>query len=177
MKNLFVISILLSLIFSACSPSSGTSTKSKEEINKEIVLTFFNSMWNMQNLDTLDHLIVPEYIDYAPSTNFQGKNYTPETMRVGRQRFAQMMPDLRYEIDAVIAEGNDVVLFTTGKFTHSNPTFTRLGLAQPTNKEVTYKTVFRYTVENGKIVRGFDLHDMYNRCIQMGVIDTAGGNL
>ena len=177
MKKLFATSILLSLIFSACSPSAETSSKSKEEINKEIVLTFFHSMWNMQNLDTLNHLLVPGYIDYAPSTNFKGKNYTAETMRIGRQRFAQMMPDLRYEIDAVIAEGNDVVLFTTGRFTHSNPTFTRLGLAQPTNNEVTYKTVFRYTVENGKIIRGFDLHDMYNRCIQMGVIDTARGNL
>ncbi|WP_424961516.1 ester cyclase [Ekhidna sp.] len=175
MKKLFSTPILLLLIFSACTPSVESDTKSQEDKNKAIVLTFFESMWNMENLDTLDHLIVPEYIDYAPSTNFQGKNYTPETMRIGRQRFAQMMPDLRYEIDAVIAEGNDVVLFTTGTFTHTNPTFTRLGLAQPTNRKVAYKTVFRYTVENGKIVRGFDLHDMYNRCIQMGVIDTAGG--
>lgn len=167
--------ILFTLIFLACSTTSEPA-RSQEDINKEIVLTFFNAMWNMENLDTLEHLIEPGYIDYAPSTNFKGKPYNAETLRNGRQRFAQMMPDLRYEIEEVVAEGDEVVLFTTGRFTHTNPTFTRLGMATPTNQEVAYKTVFKYTVENGRIVQGFDMHDMYNRCIQMGVLDTTRSN-
>ncbi len=167
--------VLVLLVLLACS-NTNEPTRTQEDENKEIVLTFFNAMWNMEDLDALDQLLDPTYIDYAPSTNFKGKAYTPESMREGRKMFAQMMPDLRFEIDEVIAEGNDVVLFATSKFTHTNPTFTRLGMAAPTNKEIAYKTVFKYTVGNGKIVKGFDMHDMYNRSIQMGMIEPPSAN-
>lgn len=173
MTRPFILALAIIALLTSCNPEPKNQSKaiSAEEVNKEIVLTFINSMWNMQNLDTLDALVVPTYVDYAPSTNFEGKNYTPETLRIGRQRLAQMMPDLRFEIEEVVAEGGNVVVFATGTFTHTNPTFTRLGMAEPTHKKISYKIVFKYTVENGKIVKGFDMHDMYNRCIQMGLID------
>ena len=43
-------------------------------------------------------------------------------------------------------------------------------MAPPTGKKISYKIVFKFEVEDGKIVRGFVLYDGFNRSKQMGMI-------
>lgn len=81
-----------------------------------------------------------------------------------------MMPDLNYEIEEVVTEGNQTFLTADATFTHTDSTFTRFGMAPPTGKRISYKIVMMYKVEDGKIISGFDLYDMYNRAKEMGMI-------
>lgn len=159
--------ILLALCACGCSSAQAETAKESEDM----VLRLVNGYWNDQDISVVDELVAENFVNYAPSNRFQGHHYTADELKAGRERFRQLMPDLNYEIEDVIAENGKVMVRATGRFRHTTRVPTRyFGEAAPSDNEVTYAIIFIYYVENGKIVKGWDLYDAMDRFNQLGVL-------
>ena len=164
--NIAVFVLLTLGVFTCNSTQADTAQESEA-----LVLRLINGYWNDQDISVVDEFVAENFVNYAPSNRFQGRHYTADEMKAGRERFRQLMPDLNYEIEDVIAEDGKVMVRATGRFRHTNHVPTRyFGEAVPSGKEVTYAIIFIYYVENGKIVKGWDLYDAMDRFNQLGVL-------
>src|SRR5215467_2463392 len=77
------------------------------EQNKAMARRWSEELWGKGNLAVADEIIAPDYVRHDPGDPFPARG--PEDVKriVGLLR--GMLPDLRIEIDAMVAEGDLVV--------------------------------------------------------------------
>jgi steroid delta-isomerase-like uncharacterized protein len=109
--------------------------------NKAIVRRLYE-VFDKRNLDLLDKLIAPDYIDHP--RQFKGL----ETYKQHLTSFFKSFPDSHETIENIIAEGDKVWTHIKGTGTHKGEF---RGLA-PTGKKVTWEAVSVWRIVNGKIV-------------------------
>ena len=118
------------------------------EENKAIVRKFVEIVFSKRNLDLIDDLVAPDYVD-------------PDYPQLGgREGLKQMMnmafkalPDWHETIEDIIAEGDKVWVRVAYTGTHTGE-FRGL---PPTGNKVTTMAVDIYRIVNGKIVEGRNL--------------------
>src|SRR5438876_12417081 len=85
------------------------------EENKALVRRFIEEVHNKGNVDAIDEIYAPDYVNHNPVPP-----YTPD--REGYKRFIAetraAFPDYRFSIDDLIAEGDKVVNRWTSRSTH-----------------------------------------------------------
>lgn len=137
----------------------------REERNKAIVSRFLEEVHN-GNLEVVDELISPQYID---RTALPGQTEAPV---LGRELVAQeyaafltAFPDLRVEIEYLLAEGDRVVSRGRLQGTHQGPF---LGLL-PTGRTATWTGTHCFRIEDGQLVEGWIDIDLVTMLQQLGV--------
>lgn len=87
---------------------------------KMLMREFFDQVWNQGNLNLIDELFDPEYIGH---TNNAPDTIGPEAIKLGICAYRTAFPDLHFEIEEQIAEGDTVVTrwSACGKNQHSLP--------------------------------------------------------
>ena len=80
-------------------------------------------------------------------------------------------PDIQYTVEALLAEGDKVVVRWTARGTHTGEL---MGIP-PTGKQVTVTGVNIGRVANGRIVEEWGEFDMMGMMQQLGVVPTPGG--
>ncbi len=130
------------------------------EENKTIVRRFIEA-YNKRNLDLLDDLVSPDYVDHI--WQLQGLESLKQGLRLGFKGF----PDWHEAIEDIIAEGDKVWVRLTYTGTHTGEF---RGLA-PTGKKITTTGIMIYRIENGKLVEGWDLSDYLALLKQIGAIE------
>jgi len=110
------------------------------EKNKAIIRKMFEA-FNKQNLDALDELIAPDYIDH-PRQFRSLKSYKQHLTK-----FYKSFPDSHETIDDIIAEGDEVWIHLKGTGTHKGE---YRGLA-PTGKKTTWEAISIYRIVDGKV--------------------------
>jgi serine phosphatase RsbU (regulator of sigma subunit) len=126
---------------------------SVEEDNKALVRRFVEEVLNGGNLDAIDELMAPEYLDHGvPSGKYSGRDGHKRS--VAKQLAASS--DLRFHIEEQIAEGDKVVTWVVGSGTHDRERF--MGLA-PTGERVTIENIIISRVVEGKIVEDRGVRD------------------
>jgi serine phosphatase RsbU (regulator of sigma subunit) len=126
---------------------------SVEEDNKALVRRFVEEVLNGGNLDAIDELMAPEYLDHGvPSGKYAGRE--GHRRSVAKQLAASS--DLRFHIEEQIAEGDKVVTWVIGSGTHDRERF--MGLA-PTGERVTIENIIISRVVEGKIVEDRGVRD------------------
>jgi serine phosphatase RsbU (regulator of sigma subunit) len=126
---------------------------SVEEDNKALVRRFVEEVLNGGNLDAIDELMAPEYLDHGvPSGRYAGREGHKRS--VAKQLAASS--DLRFHIEEQIAEGDKVVTWVVGSGTHDRERF--MGLA-PTGERVTIENIIISRVVEGKIVEDRGVRD------------------
>jgi steroid delta-isomerase-like uncharacterized protein len=169
MGGAFPTSVLLLLrlflSFHVISQAREEDTMSAEQ-NKTLVRQFFGVL-NHGRLDTLDELLVPNYI-----AHFAGM---PAPM--GREDFTQFMaafiaafPDQQHRVEELIAEGEKVALRLVIRGTHQGP----FNGIPPTGKPVTITAINILRIENGKIVEHWSEGDNLGMLQQLGVVPMPG---
>ena len=136
------------------------------EENKAIVRRFIEA-YNKQNLDVLDELFAPDYVDHILQQ--QGR----EGFKQFYTKFYKGFPDTHSTIEDIIAEGDKVCLRYTNTGTHTGK---YQGLA-PTGKKFKTKSVEIYRIVDGKIVEGWTILDWFTHLDfnkQQGVIEYKG---
>ena len=144
------------------------------EQNKATLKRYYDEIFNGGDFSVWDELMDENYVTVtANGTEYKG-------LEGAKRRHASTSaaaPDGRTSIDEMVAEGDTVVIrgFTTGTNTGEF-----MGIP-PTGKP--YKAAFTafYYFNNGRIVRGWALHDGMGRFQQLGVIppvlvEAAAGN-
>jgi predicted ester cyclase len=136
---------------------------SEAERSKAVIRRFVEEVQNQKNWDVFDELNDPEFVNLSappgvPADREGGKMYL--------SGFMNAFPDCRFEIDDMIAEGDQVVTKKTFTGTHT----VDFGEIPPTGKSVTLQFVDIMRVRDGRIVEHWLCMDQLRFMQQLGLI-------
>jgi len=133
------------------------------EESKVIVRRFWG-VWEEGNIDLVDELLAPDYVNHSPATPDQPTD--PEGIKAVVGMFRGAMPDLRVIIEDMIAEGDKVVVRYTIEGTHEGELFG----VPPTGQRLSIKSISVERVSDGKIREHWRITDSLDMMQQLGVI-------
>ena len=137
------------------------------EENKSIVHRFYEEVFNRKNTAALDEFIDPQAVDHSAPVGAPGGI-------AGAKQFAGMFlaafPDVRFTVEDLIAEGDQVVARLTQSGTHRG---VFLGLP-PTGKRVQVTGMEIFRLADGKIVEHWNNYDDLRLFQQLGVLPPIG---
>ena len=129
--------------------------------NKTIVRRYLETAWNKKDSTIVDELVAPDFVQHAA-------NVPPG--REGVKKFFQMVysgiPDARFTLDNIMAEGEQVATRFRVSDTQSGPL---LGIP-PTGKSLTITGMALLILREGKITENWNELDMLGALRQLGVI-------
>ena len=131
--------------------------------NEALIRRFYDEGWNANDLDVYDELVTEDFVDHqaipgmAPGREgFKGLN----------AMFRSAFPDVRVDIDQIVAEDDKVACRWTSSGTHEGDLF---GIPATGNKVRVTATVW-YRVEDGRLAEGWINRDDVGLMRQLGVI-------
>jgi steroid delta-isomerase-like uncharacterized protein len=133
------------------------------EESKVIVRRFWG-VWEEGNIDLVDELLAPDYVNHSPATPDQPTD--PEGIKAVVGMFRGAMPDLRVIIEDMIAEGDKVVVRYTIEGTHERELFG----VPPTGQRLSIKSISVERVSDGKIREHWRITDSLDMMQQLGAI-------
>ncbi len=147
------------------------------EENEALAFRFFQEVSNEGNLDLLDEILSPDFVDHNPLPDAPPG---PE----GAKQFVAMMhtafPDMHVTIEDIIATEDKVVVRVTAGGTHKgflgqkSNGMADLGLpGEPTGKYATWTEIHIGRIANGKVVEHWYNVDVLGMVVQLGLIPSA----
>lgn len=137
-----------------------------EERNKAVVLRYVEEVWNEHDLDAIDELVWPDYLNHAART--------AEYQRGGARRAVEWLlsvfPDHRFEVEGAAADGETVALRGTMAGTHEG----ELEGIAPTGKRVVAQQSHWFRVVDGKLAEHWAVRDDLSMLQQLGLIPGLG---
>ena len=135
------------------------------EQNKAAQRRLYEEVFNKGNLSVIDEVVSPDIVDHNPGPG------VPPT-REGFKQFVSTnraaFPDIRIEVNDILAEGEKVVARFTMRGTHRGEL---MGIA-PTGKQVTVSGIDILRWEGGKAVEHWGNMDDLGLLQQLGVVPT-----
>jgi steroid delta-isomerase-like uncharacterized protein len=127
--------------------------------NKEIAQRFMEECWNRGDTGAMRDLIADNCSYHDPV--FPGVENIPQHIASCRSGF----PDLRFTIEDMIGERNEVVVHWTARGTHTGPF---LGM-EPTNRPCEVSGTSIYRIEGGKVVEHWADWNVMTLMEQLGI--------
>jgi steroid delta-isomerase-like uncharacterized protein len=134
--------------------------------NKRLVRRFVEDVLNRGEVALLDELVADDHIDHGPLGNRCGL----ESIRRELQSYQAAFPDLRFELVALVAEGDLVARRFVARGTHLGE---YLG-APPTGRPVTLAGLAIDRIAGGKLAETWNILDLFGLLRQMGAIERDG---
>ena len=131
--------------------------------NKELVRRFYKDVYVDWNMTFADEVLSPDFTSHDWPEGFPTG---PLGFRKYYDDLRSTVPDARYEVDDLIAEGDRVVVRWRLLGTHQGEF---RGIA-PTGRPITLKGVAIYRVEDGKLKERWVVSDLF------GVLEQILGN-
>jgi steroid delta-isomerase-like uncharacterized protein len=134
--------------------------------NKEIVRRFYEEVFNQRNVDAIDELVHPEFVNHDPTPV---ASRDPESMKQFIHTMTQAFPDHHHAIEDLIAEGDKVVMRCTLTATHHGlfPGFLEM---PPTGKSICQRQIHILRVRDGKVAEHRVVRDDLMMMQQLGLI-------
>jgi predicted SnoaL-like aldol condensation-catalyzing enzyme len=148
-------------------PSPNTGTTATEH-NKEVALRWSQELWGLGHLAVADEIIAPDYVRHDPGDPFPA--HGPEDVKRIVTMLRTMLPDLRIEVEAVVAEGDFVVSRYTATATD---TVGYMGMP-PTGKPIRTSAMQMFRFSNGQIVESWAVRDDLGTLRQLGIAPLPG---
>lgn len=131
--------------------------------NKEAVKNLFQA-FETGNTTNLNNFIADNVIDHNLDPGMSGKGI--DLVKNYIKEYKNGFPDLKIQLEAVIAEGDQVIAHTLLTGTHKGDFW---GI-QATNKKVNVEGYDRFKVVNGKITERWGIFDQVSFFNQIGVL-------
>lgn len=134
--------------------------------NEILIRRYFEEVWNKGDVDLLDELLAPDYINHnpgAPDAKLGPAGLKPIVLAI-RQAF----PDLNYTIKNVVATEAQVAVHTVMKGTHLGDFF---GMA-PASRVIHVEQMQIERVVNGRIAEHWRVTDELSLLKQLGQIES-----
>src|SRR5215212_6990531 len=113
--------------------------------NKGLVRRFYKEVYGDWNMAPVDEVVSPQFTSHDwPEDGPTG----PQAFREYYSAIRSAVPDARYEVDDLIAEGDRVVVRWRLLGTHKG----NFGGIAPSGRPITLKGIAVYRVEAGKLV-------------------------
>lgn len=123
-------------------------------INKALIASYFEEIWNQRNYEFACQVIAPEHVSHNPAPDVPR---TPDGLRAFAEAYHAAFPNLWIRIDFQVAEGDLVVTRWTGGGTHSGEL---MGIP-PTYHSIEITGVQIDRIASGKIIESWGNHDLY----------------
>ena len=134
------------------------------EESKATMRRYFLDAFEQGNIDLLDELLAPDYVNHTPATPDLPTG--PEGVKGVVTMFRSAMPDLRVLIEDMIAEGDKVATRYTLEGTHEGELFG----VPPTGQRLSIESITVERVSDGKIREHWRVTDELGMMQQLGVI-------
>lgn len=125
-----------------------------EEANKELVRRHYEDIVNLNNLDAAEEQMAENFIDHGARPGLAARG--PEAARQAMAALHAIVPDVRVELDEVIAEGDLVAVRATWRGTHKGPF---MGFP-PSGKPIAISGMVFWRVADGKLVERWATLDL-----------------
>jgi predicted ester cyclase len=137
------------------------------ELNKDLARRIYEEVINKRDLDLLDELVSPGYIEHDPLPG-QG-----EGIEGIRDRYRMLIEGLDpyFTIEDLIAEGDRVVV----RWTNSGTNVGEFLGAPATNRSFTTAGIDIYRIEDGKLAEHWHVVDVFGQMVQLGQLPAPGG--
>jgi steroid delta-isomerase-like uncharacterized protein len=138
------------------------------EQNKIIVSRFYQELWNKRQLDVADQIIAPDCITHQLESGADpvGVARGPAAVKLHVREWLTGFPDLRFEVEQMLAEEDRVVSYSVMHGTHDG---TWLSVA-PTGKRVSIRLVVMQRIKDGKIAEDWVHVEVLGFLQQLGLI-------
>lgn len=137
------------------------------EQNKRVMELFVRFI-NTGDSSLGETIISPDVVFYAPTSPEPMHGFKGYTDVLNMMRGA--MPDVKWTVEEVIAEGDKVMI----RFTmNGTQTESFMGMSA-TGKTIKVTAMNIYELKNGKIIREHGLPDLFSMLIQLGVLPAPG---
>jgi steroid delta-isomerase-like uncharacterized protein len=136
---------------------------STEESNKALFRRYFDEGTNQGNLDVVEELFAPDYKHHDPAN--PDVIVGNEGVRRHIQTLRGAFPDITFQIEDMVAQGDKVVIRWTANVTHTGDYF---GIP-PTGKSATITGMNTWQVQDGKAVEGWVNRDDVGLMQQLGL--------
>ncbi len=136
------------------------------EENKTLIRRLFDEAASQGDFRIIDEAVAPNFVYHTSALpEYRG----PEGFKRFVSEHRSGAPDLRYHLDDLLAEGEEVAVRWTATGTQTG---TLLGIP-PTGKQVTAPGISIFRMSQGRIVEGRTVWDVFGTLQQLGVIPTG----
>ena len=115
--------------------------------NKDLVRTWVDAL-NGRNIEAALALLADDFVNHGAIPGAQGRDAFPGMIRM----LWKAMPDMKYRIDDLIAEGDRVVCRVTMSATQTGPLDFKQSPVPATGREVVTEQLHIFRIANGKAV-------------------------
>ena len=138
------------------------------EENKTLVRRFFDEVFNRQDQNAAVEIIAADFVAHHPAfpRGIRGSGGILQTNAMFRSGF----PDLRYEPQDLVSEGDKVAVRWTASGTHNGPFLN----VPATGRQITVTGIDIFRVANGQLVEAWINSDFLGLMQQIGAIPTPG---
>jgi steroid delta-isomerase-like uncharacterized protein len=119
--------------------------------NEAVVRRFMEEVWSEGRLSVAEELVAADHLHHLGDDTLRGPGGIKEAATWLRTAF----PDLRFEVDDLISDGDRVVLRWTARGTHRG-TFADVA---PTGRRVVWTGCDWFRLRSGRLVEAFVLAD------------------
>lgn len=163
----YVVAATAAVLLAACATTSTgpEETRMRQDAHKRTVIErYFEEVWNQGQLDVLDELLAPDYVNH--SSSMPDAPPGPEGVKPIVAAMRRAFPDLHYTIDRMVVGDDAVAVRVTLTGTHVGDFF---GIP-PTGKpfKVTQTNIEQF--RDGKIVAHWRNTDELSLLRQLGVV-------
>ncbi|HKP94827.1 MAG TPA: ester cyclase [Fibrobacteria bacterium] len=136
------------------------------EQNKAIIQRYLKA-WNTADLHAFDELLAPDFRSHC------GTQHTCTMVKIDREAYKKLVtlyhaafPDIKFEIDEMIAEGDKVVVRWTATGTHKG----EFAGIPPTNESIIITATVVERIKDGKVMEHWANRDDLGLLQQLGVV-------
>ena len=137
--------------------------------NKNASRRFWEEVWNKGNVAVIADLVTAHQVSHDPNNPNQAPG--PEGVRQLVSLYRNAFPDLHFQLDDVIAEGDRVVSRVTATGTHQRD----LPGIPATNRRASITGILIARFEDGKIAENWASFDFLGLLRQLGVAPEMAG--
>lgn len=136
--------------------------------NRTLVRRFYEEAWAKGELNVIDEVFASDYVrhDLRSTQALPG----PEGMKRITADFRSAFPDLRFDVEIVIAEDE----FVAARWIASGTHLGAWGAVEPTGRNATFSGVNIFRFENGKVAEIWNHRDDLGLMEQVGAAIYAG---
>jgi predicted SnoaL-like aldol condensation-catalyzing enzyme len=156
------LALLLTItLLTGCATASGARNLAAEEENKRLARDFIEEIYNQRQLDRIPVYVAQDFVDLSPFASPDAKG--PESVRKQAQATLEAMPNLRFELQHLLAEGDLVLIHWRA----TGADATALDEAGAP-KQVTIQGHSLFRMREGQIVESWDIADQLGLLLQRG---------
>jgi steroid delta-isomerase-like uncharacterized protein len=139
------------------------------EGSKHIFRRYFDEVTNQGNLDLVDEIFAPAYAHHDPANPDEAIGGVDD-VKFHLAALRRAFPDVAFQIEDMIEEGNDIAVRWSARCTHTGDYF---GIP-PTFKSAVITGINTWRMADGKAVEGWVSRDDLGLLRQLGVVPTPG---